>query len=239
MLNDKVLFITGSSRGIGAATARLAHAYGATVILHGKTESVELLALAAEMKCQYAAFDVTDEGAARQSIKNVGNIDILINNAGINPSKTFDALETSDWEQILNINLYGVINVSKAVLPIMKEKSQGKIINISSIKGLLHVSGKPAYAASKAAVMRLTSSMAEEFAPYNILINSVAPGFTNTEMTEKTMSPKLRLQIDSIPLKRLAAPEEIAEMVLFLASDRANYITGQTFIVDGGYSISR
>lgn len=238
MLSGTTILITGSSRGIGAAIARLAKSYGATLILHGKSESEALLDLAQELDSRYVVFDVTDEQTTRSEIAKIGSIDVLINNAGINPSKTFDELSLSDWNDIFNTNLHGIVNTSKAVLPSMKHRASGKILNISSIKGLATVSGKPAYAASKAAVMRLTASMAEEFAPFNILINSIAPGFTNTEMTAQTLSPKLQLQIDSIPLRRLAAPEEIAETVLFLASSKANYITGQTFIVDGGYSIA-
>lgn len=238
MLSGKIIFITGSSRGIGAATARLAKEYGATVILHGKTDSEALQKTAAELDAPYVVFDITDKIAVQTEIEKIGTIDILINNAGINPSKTFDELSLDDWDNILHANLYSIINTSKAVLPVMKKQSRGKIINISSIKGLSHVSGKPAYASSKAAVIRLTSSMAEEFAKYNILVNSIAPGFTNTEMTAQTLTPRLQQQIDSIPLQRMADPEEIAEVILFLASDKARYITGQTIVVDGGHSIA-
>ena len=164
------------------------------------------------------------------------NIDILVNNAGINPSKTFMQLSPRDWQQIFEINVFGVVNVARAVIPGMLEREGGRIINIASIKGYPHISGKPAYAASKAAVMRITSSLAEEFAPH-ILVNAVAPGFTETEMTAATLSPKIRDQIDKIPLRRMAKPDEIAEIILFLASDKANYITGHTLLVDGGLGV--
>ncbi len=237
MLENKTILITGSSRGIGAATARLAKGYGANVILHGKTESSELIGLSEEIKSPYIFCDVTDEGAVRREISRVGGIDILVNNAGINPSKTFMQLTNDDWKHIYDVNVMGAVNFSRAVLPRMMERQYGRIINIASYKGHNHVSGKPTYASSKAALMSITSRMAEEFAPYNILINSVAPGFTETEMTASTMSPKIQSQIDRIPLKRMARPEEIAEAILFLASDKANYITGQTITVDGGLSI--
>jgi 3-oxoacyl-[acyl-carrier protein] reductase len=237
MLENKVILITGSSRGIGAATARLAKQYGATVILHGKTDSNELKRLSKEICSPYIYCDVTDEEAVKREVRSIGRVDILVNNAGINPSKTFIELTSNDWKEIIGVNLLGPVYFSRVVLPGMMERSYGKIINISSFKGHNYVSGKPAYAASKAAVMRITSSMAEEFAPYGINVNAVAPGFTETEMTTSTMSPKILSQINKIPLKRIAKPKEIAEAILFLASDKASYITGQTITVDGGLSI--
>ena len=146
-------------------------------------------------------------------------------------------LTNNDWHEILNTNILGIVNFSRAVIPGMMERGQGKIINIASVKGYIHVIAKPAYSVSKAAVMRMTSSMAQELAP-KILVNAVAPGFTETEMTESTLSPIIRAQIGRIPLKRMAKPREIAEAILFLASDKSNYITGQTIAVDGGFSIS-
>lgn len=236
-LSRKEILITGSSRGIGAATARLAINYGANVILHGRTESSNLTDLARELKSSYIFCDVADEESVQRKVERLGTIDILVNSAGINPSKTFMELTNDDWMEIFRTNVLGMVNFSKAVIPGMIERKQGKIINIASIKGYSHISGKPAYAASKAALIRITSSMAEEFAPYGILVNAVAPGFVDTEMTRATMSEKIKEQIGRIPLKRTAKPEEIAEAILFLASDKANYITGQTLIVDGGYSL--
>lgn len=237
MLSGKTILITGSSRGIGAATARLAKNYGADVILHGRTESEELKNLAKELNARYIFCDVKDEEAVKREVERIGPLEILVNNAGINPSKTFMQLTAEDWREILDVNVMGTVYFSQAVIPGMQERKYGKIINIASIKGLQHTQAKPAYAASKAAVIRMTSSMAVELAPYNILVNAVAPGFTETEMTAATLSPSIKSQIDQIPLKRMAKPEEVAEAVLFLASDRARYITGQTLPVDGGYSI--
>ena len=236
MLKNKTILITGSSRGIGAATAILAKSYGAKVILHGKTESVELKKLSKKINSPYIVCDVSDEHAVQKAVGTLKNIDILVNNAGINPSKTFMQLTNDDWKQIFEVNVLGTVNFSKAVISEMIERKNGKIINIASIKGYQNIAGKPAYASSKAAIIRITSSMAEEFAPY-ILVNAVAPGFVETEMTKASMSPKIQGQIDKIPLKRMARAEEIAEAILFLASDKANYINGQTLIVDGGYSI--
>lgn len=237
MLKHKTILITGSSRGIGAATARLAKKYGARVILHGKTESIELKKISRELKSPYIFCDITDENAVIAALGKIKKVDILVNNAGINPSKTFMQLTLDDWRNIFEVNVLGIVNASKAVIPGMMQRNYGKIINITSIKGYPHISGKPAYAASKAAVMRITSSMAEEFSPYHIFVNAVAPGFTQTEMTQATVSPQIQGQIKKIPLKRMAMPDEVAEAILFLASDKAQYITGQTLVVDGGYSI--
>lgn len=237
MLKNKTILITGSSRGIGAATAILAKKYGANVILHGKTESIELKNLAKKIDCQYFFCDVGDAEAIKSEIKKLKKIDILVNNAGINPSKSFLQLTNEDWEEIFKVNVMGAVNFSRAVLPKMIKARFGVITNIASIKGYLNVSGKPAYAASKAAIMRITSSMAEEFAPYNIRVNAVAPGFTETDMTKETLSPKIKSQIDKIPLKRMAKPNEIAEAILFISSDKSSYITGQILLVDGGYNI--
>ncbi|MFA4960737.1 MAG: SDR family NAD(P)-dependent oxidoreductase [Candidatus Pacearchaeota archaeon] len=232
----KTMLVTGSSRGIGAATARLAKQYGAKVILHGKTDSQPLKDLAKELDSGYIFCDAADEWAIIREVGKLGGIDILVNNAGINPSKKFMDLTNDDWSRIYSVNLMGPVNFSRAVIPGMQDRGHGRIINISSAKGYNHVTGKPAYAASKAALMRLTTSMAQEFAPH-ILVNSVAPGFTKTEMTAGTMSPQIQGQIDKIPLRRMANAREIAEVVLFLASDNASYITGQTIAVDGGFSI--
>lgn len=236
MLEDKIILITGSSRGIGPAIAKLAQSYGAKIILHGKKNSEKLKFLASELSCEYIFCDVADEDTVRGKVNQLGKIDVLVNNAGINPSKEFMQLKNDDWMKIFRTNVLGTVNFSKAVIPQMQERKNGKIINLASIKGYNHITGKPAYAVSKAAVMRLTSSMAEEFAPYGILVNAVAPGFTQTEMTESTLSSQIQKQIDQIPLGRIARSEEIAEMVCFLASSKANYITGQTMCVDGGYT---
>ena len=238
MLKHKTILITGSSRGIGAVTARIAKSYDAHVILHGKTASKELKQLSDELDSPYIVCDVADKDAVIKEVAKFNNIDILVNNAGINPSKTFMELTNEDWQKIFEVNVIGTVNFSKAVIPEMIKRGSGKIINIASVKGYLHISGKPAYAASKAAIMRITSSMAEEFAPHNIFINAVAPGFTETEMTKETLSSKIQSQINRIPLKRMAKPNEIAEVILFLASDKSSYITGQTLLVDGGYSIA-
>ena len=244
MLKGKTVLITGSSRGIGAAIAKRAHQEGAKVILHGQSESKELVGLADELGVSFAVFDVANEAAVARTVAELGEIDALINNAGINPSRTFLQLTGAAWKQIFETNFFGPIYLSLAVLPGMIERRSGSIVNVASIKAFPYVAGKPAYASSKAALIRLTTSMADEFAQHGIRVNAVAPGFTGTEMTKATLDKEeaagkttLRDQITKIPMKRMATTEEIAEAVLFLASDRASYITGQCLAVDGGLSI--
>ena len=233
----KVILITGSSRGIGAATARLAKEKGYDVLLHGKTPSSCLTNLARELNSKYITFDVSKEDEVKQALSEVSCIDILINSAGVNISKTFDNLTDSDWKTIYDINIFGLVNVTRHVVPIMKRsQSIGKIVNIASIKGLYASVGRVAYASSKAAVINLTTGLAKELAP-KILVNAVAPGFTSTEMTDNTWSDRIKKQVDNILLKRMANPKEIAEVVLFLSSGANEYITGQTINIDGGFSI--
>ena len=235
MLQNKTILITGSSRGIGPAIARKAQEYRATVIVHGKQDSDELRTLAKELNCRTVIFDVSDVVATQHEIAALGVIDILVNNAGINPSKTFMQLEMNDWKEIFETNVFGLVNCSRAVIPGMIERMSGKIINIASIKALNTVSGKPAYAASKAAVMRITSSMAEEFAPQGILVNAVAPGFTETEMTQAELSQdKRRFYDDHCPVGRVGQVSDVAAAVLYLAGPNGSFINGQEIGVTGG-----
>lgn len=242
MLKNKTILITGSASGIGAATARLAKEYGAKVILHGKTESAELKKIAKELKCEYIFCDVADksavEGEVKRILKKVKKIDILVNCAGVALSESF--LESSDdvWLNILKINLLGTVHFSQAIIPLMKKNHYGRIVNIASIRGHANTSSdaRMAYSASKAGIVNLTSSLAKEYAP-NIAVNAVSPGFTNTNIA-KSWTEKVRMQAQTALVGRVAEPKEIAESILFLASDKASFITGQTIMVDGGYSIS-
>ena len=229
----KVILITGSSRGIGAAIARLAKEKGYEVLLHGRTHSSHLMKLAKELDSKYLIFDITKEDEVRQALSKTTQINVLVNSAGVNVSKTFNELTDTDWKAVYDVNLFGLVNVTRHVVPIMKRsKSTGKIINIASIKGLYASVGRVAYASSKAAVINLTTGLAKELAP-DILVNAVAPGFTNTEMTDNTWSDRIKKQVDNILLKRMADPKEIAEVVLFLSSSANEYITGQTINIDG------
>ena len=191
----KVILITGSSRGIGAAIARLAKEKGYEVLLHGRTHSSHLMKLAKELDSKYLIFDISNEDEVRQALFETTEINILVNSAGVNISKTFNDLTDTDWRNVYDINLFGLVNVTRYVVSIMKRsKSTGKIINVASIKGLYASVGRVAYASSKAAVINLTTGLAKELAP-DILVNAVAPGFTNTEMTDKTWSDRIKNQL--------------------------------------------
>lgn len=239
MLKEKVILITGSSSGIGAATARLAREYGATPILHGKTESEDLKSLAKELSCEYVFCDVSDKVAVDSAVagilEKVKKIDVLVNCAGIAPRATF--LESTDelWLDVFKVNVLGTSHFCQAIIPQMQKNQYGRIVNIASIRAYAGTSGCPVYSASKAAIVNLTAVLAKEFAP-NILVNAVSPGFTNTPIS-LNWDQKVWDQVKTALLGRIGQPKEIAESILFLASDRASFITGQTIVVDGGYSV--
>lgn len=240
MLKDKVILITGSSSGIGAATARLAKEYGATIILHGRIESEELKKIAQELNCDYIFCDVADKTAVdaevQRILKKVERIDALVNCAGIAPRPSF--MESTDevWLDVFKVNVLGTVHFCQSVIPVMQKVKSGRIVNIASIRANIGTSGKPVYSATKAAIVNLTSVLAKDFAP-DIYVNAVSPGYTDTPIS-KNWDEKVWKQVNTALVGRIAQPKEIAEVILFLASDRASFITGQTIIVDGGYSIS-
>lgn len=241
MLDGRVVLITGSSRGIGEACARLAINYGARVILHGRTESEDLKKLVKELNTDFIVCDVADKAAVERAVKDVagmGKIDVLINSAGILNNKSLFESDDENFLENFTVNLLGTVHFCQAVAPYMKKNNYGRIVNIASIRGHAHLANNEsvAYSASKAAVINFTTALAKECAPF-ILVNCVSPGPTLTEMS-KHWSETLKQKYQTGLLKRAAKPEEIAEMILFLASDRNSFMTGQTIIVDGGYSIS-
>ncbi len=229
--------ITGSSRGIGASVARLSKKYGYEVILHGRTKSKSLLNIAKELDSDYLYFDITKEDQIKSGLNKLSHINALVNSAGINISKSFEQLTNSDWNKTYSSNVIGLSNVIKYSLPKLRNsKTLTRVVNIASIKGTYSAVGRVAYASSKAAVINLTSGLAKEFAP-NILVNAVSPGFTETDMTTNSWSNRIEKQVESILLRRMASTNEIAELVIFLCSDKNTYITGQNINVDGGFSI--
>lgn len=239
MLKDKIILITGSSSGIGAATARLAKEYGATPVLHGKTESEDLKKLAKELNCEYIFCDVADKTAVdlavAEVLEKVKRVDILVNSAGIALRQKF--LDTTDesWINTFKVNVLGTTHFCQAIIPQMQRNKYGRIVNIASIRAYIGTSGKPVYSASKAAIVNLTAVLAKEFAP-NIAVNAVAPGYTETPITSN-WNDEVWKEVNKALLGRIGQPKEIAEAILFLASDKASFITGQTIIVDGGYSV--
>jgi 3-oxoacyl-[acyl-carrier protein] reductase len=241
-MNGKTILVTGSSRGIGAATAAAAHVSGARVILHGKEESEDLKSLTAQLEAEYIVCDVADSGTVQAAVKNVldkvGRIDALVNCAGIVLPKPFLEADDENWLDQYKVNVLGTVHFIQAVVPHMQQSGGGRIVNVASVRGHHSMaSGRGmAYSASKAAIINITSSLAKEYAP-TIAVNAVSPGFTLTEMS-KTWNDTVRQQVSTALLGRAAQPEEIAEALLFLASDKASFITGQTLLVDGGYEIA-
>jgi 3-oxoacyl-[acyl-carrier protein] reductase len=240
----KIVFITGSTRGIGKATAYKFAENGFTVILHGlnKTDSSEKLVrdmkkLSPESKIFY--FDVSIEKQViiqcQKILSTYTKIDILINNAGILKDKTFIKMTTNEWDTVIKTNLYGTYYVTKQFLPKMIDNRYGKIINISSIIGVTGNYGQSNYAASKAGIIALTKSLAKETAKYNITVNAVLPGVVDTEILKNVPEELMKKILDNIPLRRLASPEEISDLIFFLASDKSNYITGNAININGGW----
>lgn len=243
LLENKGAVVTGGSRGIGRAVAEALAAEGATVavIYAGNTKAAEDTVRAIEEaggKAFAVQCDVADEAAVTDMVKMVheklGTIDVFVNNAGITRDGLLMRMKREDWDAVLSTNLTGVYNCTKAVTKIMMKQRSGSIINMTSVVGETGNAGQANYAAAKAGVIGFTKSVAKELASRNIRVNAVAPGCIDTDMTAVLSDVVKEEMIKSIPLGRTAAPEEVAQAVVFLASQKAGYITGQTLNVDGG-----
>ena len=241
MLEGRVSIITGGARGIGKAIAmELADAGSDIVIFDVLDEGVDT-AREIEKKGRKAGFykvDITDLDAVNSVVEKVlkefGRIDILVNNAGITRDTLLMRMEESDFDLVIKVNLKGTFNCTKAVLKPMMKARWGRIINISSIIGLMGNAGQANYAASKAGIIGFTKSVAKELGKRNITVNAIAPGFIRTPMTEKLSDEVKESYFKLIPLGRFGEPEDVAKVVRFLASDDTGYITGQVIQVDGG-----
>ncbi len=243
-LSEKVALITGSARGIGKAIALELANHGANIVINDILIENEINKTLEEIKQSTnkaigIRADITKldevESMVKEIINKFGKIDILVNNAGITRDSLLIRMKEEDWDAVININLKGTFNCSKTVAKyMMREKKGGKIVNISSVIGLVGNIGQANYAASKAGIIGLTKSMAKELALRNINVNAIAPGFIETDMTKK-LPEKVRQELQQqIPLKRLGIVEDVAKAVYFLVSDASNYITGQVINVDGG-----
>ena len=243
LLEGKVAIITGASRGIGRGVAKVFAEHGAQVAF---TYSASANA-AQELEAELAAFGVKAKGyqsnaadfnEAQKLIEDVltdfGNIDILINNAGITKDNLLMRISEQDFDQVIEVNLKSVFNMTKAVQKTMLKNRQGSIINMSSVVGVKGNAGQTNYAASKAGVIGFTKSVALELGSRNIRCNAIAPGFIETEMTAKLNEDVVKGWREGIPLKRGGSPEDVANACVFLASNLSTYITGQVLNVDGG-----
>lgn len=243
MLKDKVAIVTGGTRGIGRAIALKLADQGANIVINYRNsdkEAEELKAILEEkgvkvltVKCDISNFE--DSKNLMNKCKEVfGKIDILVNNAGITKDTLIMRMKEEDFDNVIDVNLKGTFNCAKHASAIMLKQRFGKIINMTSVVGIAGNAGQVNYAASKAGVIGLTKSLAKELGSRGITVNAVAPGFINTDMTA-SLSEKVKEEASkNIPLKRLGDPEDVANLVGFLASDAANYITGQVINVDGG-----
>lgn len=245
-LKDKVALVTGASRGIGRAVALQYAQLGADVVVNysGSQAAAEEVVKEIEGLGRKAIAVKADVSQADQvtvmvdkAQETFGHIDILVNNAGITRDGLFMRMKDSDWDEVIAINLKGVYLVTKAVTKIMMKQRSGRVINMTSVSGLIGNAGQANYCAAKAGVIGLTKTCAKELAGRGIAVNAIAPGFIATDMTEK-LSDKVKESImASIPMKRMAQPSEIASVAAFLASDFASYITGQVIVVDGGLAM--
>ena len=236
---DRVALVTGANGGIGSATALKLGMNGFKVILNyhvNKDNAVEIASSLGVENTLLIEADITNIEAVNEmvskTLEKFGRIDVLVNNAGITRDRTFVKMSKEEWDEVINVNLNGVFNVTKAVIGIMIEQGSGTIINISSIVGEIGNFGQTNYSASKAALIGFTKSLAKEVARKGIRVNAIAPGFVDTEMTRKIPENVKNKILEQIPMGRFATPEEVADAVLFLCN--AGYITGTVIDVNGG-----
>jgi 3-oxoacyl-[acyl-carrier protein] reductase len=241
-LAGKTALVTGGTRGIGLAIAQALHAAGAKVAVVGRdldrarSVATTLGERGTGVACDVAQADQV-ESAVASAEKALGPIDILVNNAGLTRDNILLRLTDDDWDTVLDANLKGAFHTIKSTIKGMMKRRWGRIINISSIVGLTGNKGQANYAASKAGLIGLTKSVAKEYASRNILVNCIAPGFVETDMTHALPDEARATLLEEIALGRLGRPEDIAGTVVFLASDLATYMTGQVLVVDGGMVI--
>ena len=243
MLKGKTAIVTGGSRGIGAAICKRFAEQGANIALYaGNTQKAEETKAALQemgVKAEAYQCNVADAeqvaAVCKQIIKDFGGADILVNNAGITKDKLVPMMKVPDFDSVVDTNLKGAFYMIKQLYPVFMKQKSGKIINISSVSGLMGNPGQTNYSASKAGLIGLTKSVAKELASRNVNCNAIAPGFVATDMTEN-LSENNAL-VDHIPMKRFAQPEDIANLALFLASDQSDYITGEVIRIDGGLAM--
>ena len=238
-LSGRTALVTGSTRGIGRSIAETLHAAGAHVAILGRSaETAAAVAAAIGERARGFGCDVTDAGSLRRAITDceatLGPIDILVNNAGVTRDNLLIRMTAEEWDEVLAANLKGAFIATQAVIKGMMKRRFGRIINVTSVVGITGNKGQANYAASKAGLIGFTKSVAKEYAARGVLVNCVAPGFIDTDMTAALPEAARTALLEAIPLGRLGTPADVAAAILFLASDLAAYVTGQTLVVDGG-----
>ncbi|HEX3652826.1 MAG TPA: 3-oxoacyl-ACP reductase FabG [Rhizomicrobium sp.] len=242
-LSGKTALVTGASGGIGSAIARQVHARGATVVLSGtRAEALESLKRELGERAHVMACNLADTASVEALPKSAeaaagAPVDILVNNAGITRDNLFMRMKDEEWEQVLAVNLGAAFRLSRAVLRGMMKKRWGRIISITSVVGVTGNPGQGNYAAAKAGIIGMSKSLAAEVASRNITVNCVAPGFITTAMTEVLSDDQKTALLGRIPAGRMGEPNDVAAAVVYLASEEAGYVTGQTLHVNGGMAM--
>ena len=240
-MDKKIVFITGVSRGIGLEIAKCFSNNG-YFILGTSRSDFDLAKVLSSDECLHLQLDVTDRNQVSACLDQLKEIDkvpnVLINNAGITKDQLFLRMKNEDWDDVIDTNLTSVFNMSKLFIKSMVKERSGSIINISSVAGLMGNAGQVNYSASKAGLGGFTRALAKEVAARNITVNCIAPGFIETDMTDHFQDKDLENILNQIPANKMGNPQHIADLALFLASPKGNYITGQTISVDGGLFMS-
>lgn len=240
-MDKKIVFITGVSRGIGLEIAKCFSNNGYFVLGTSRSD-FDLAKVLSSDECLHLQLDVTDRNQVSACLDQLKEIDkvpnVLINNAGITKDQLFLRMKNEDWDDVIDTNLTSVFNMSKLFIKSMIKNRSGSIINISSVAGLMGNAGQVNYSASKAGLGGFTRALAKEVAARNITVNCIAPGFIETDMTDHFQDKDLENILNQIPANKMGNPQHIADLALFLASPKGNYITGQTISVDGGLFMS-
>lgn len=239
-MDKKNVLVTGCSRGIGLAIAKKLIDEGYFVVGTSRSK-IDLANLLGSDNCLHQAVDVSNEDDISSMIESLSKQDIhihcLVNNAGITKDQLFMRMNSDDWNSVINTNLNGVFYLTKSLIKSMVKSKYGRIVNISSVAGLMGNAGQVNYASSKAALSGFTKSLAKELASRNITVNNVCPGFIESDMTKELSDAQIENALQQIPLQRFGTAEEVASLVAYLLSDAANYITGQELSIDGGMYI--